>query len=29
MEEASFISGCVLDASGGGFIIGGREAPFG
>ena len=26
-DEASFISGCVLDVSGGGFIIGSREAP--
>ena len=24
-DEASFISGCVLDASGGGFIVGRRE----
>ena len=28
-DEASFISGCVLDASGGGFIVGGREVASG
>ena len=26
-DEASFISGCVLDASGGGFMVGGRGVP--
>lgn len=28
-DEASFVSGCCVDASGGGFIIGDREVPGG